>query len=143
MAGSMCPSFLGASEPLTRVDTEHGFAGKLKAIRSGFWHFFRGGLLARRGRERTAAAEAEQAGGEDASDGAGALLGGQGRGVVGRSHGESPWDTAHSDLRLATGRLSGGMRDALPLPVKYPARVRGDERGASGTVVLTRWAAVG
>lgn len=62
---------------------------------------------------------AEQAGGEDRGQLPESLLGGQGRGVVG-AHGACTVGAAHSDLRPATGALSGGKENGIP--VNYPVR---------------------
>ncbi len=54
----------------------------------------------------------EQAAGEDHGVLARAIVGGRGRGVAVWSPGASGAGSAHSDLHLATGPLSGGMRNA-------------------------------
>jgi hypothetical protein len=60
--------------------------------------------------------EAQQVGGEDPGDLAGALFGGEmfgGKDV--RTHGVSGVGDAHSGLRVATGALSGGIRETMLL----------------------------
>jgi hypothetical protein len=107
------------------VDTEHGFRPNLKAIWAGFWQILRGTLTlalsrwergkgegnagaARIGGERGAGTKAKQAGGENGRNFAEPFVGGHAGGIVVRSHGTSPCGSAHSDLRGAAGRLSGG-----------------------------------
>jgi hypothetical protein len=86
---------------------------KLKAICDGIRGIYGAWTRARIGGEVTQAADAE---GQDGGDGAQAFFGCEGVGV-GEAHGKSPVGAAHSDLRRATGELSGGIGNAMPLPV--------------------------
>jgi hypothetical protein len=77
--------------------------------------FLRGDLLRpeRRG-EADAVAEPQKGGGEDGRDLAQSLVGSQAARIELGSHGRLRWGTAHSDLRVAAGRLFGGKGSDTP-----------------------------
>ena len=65
------------------------------------------------GRRQRSGAQSQNARGQDAGHFGATLVRRQKR-IVDRSHGAAPGGVAHSDLRLATGALSGGnKKDAM------------------------------
>jgi hypothetical protein len=88
------------------VDSEPRIATDFKAVLAGIPRFFVGRMCleGRRFGEREQAADA---GGEEAGNLVATLFGGERGGVVG-SHGTLQRSATHSDLRPATGALSGG-----------------------------------
>ena len=67
------------------MDTEHGFAGKLKAIRVGILKIFRDGSI---GGKSSAGLEAEHGAGENGSQFAEAFIGDQ-HGIIMSSHADN------------------------------------------------------
>jgi hypothetical protein len=110
------------------VDTEPRFGWEFKTISVGMRRKLQVGMLARLGWNNGPGVESPYAGSQDAGDLAAAFIGSQRQGISVGSHGTSNEGSAHSDLRLATGRLSGGIqieeRSRAPYPVNYPVRVR-------------------
>jgi hypothetical protein len=118
------------------VDTEPQLAADLKAVLHGLCRFC-GRRIRACGRRRGTGEEAADGDGKEASDLVAALFGGEGSGVVG-SHGALQAGAAHSDLRLATGALSGGERKRDSLSLLYARRERFDGEGVNWRVISRR-----
>jgi hypothetical protein len=135
-------------KPSTSVDAEHGFRRNLKAIWAGFRQLFRASLTLSLshwerakgegvGRERRASAEAQQAGGEDGRDLAQPLVGGHAGGIGSGRMGHLLARWAHSDLRKAAGRLSGGKRTEASTYRPLQVALEMTHRGPRGTGPVT------